>query len=179
MCSPKRVLDLGQISMKCCIPVFLEKKLCYIFFAPCLSSDGQFLVVKVLLVLILSLLPNSQLSCKTGRTELFQSFWTLVANLPAMGIGECHFLPRHRLSLCQLSSVEYTPDLKGLELTFGFTKAGIAVSTNLVFSAVSVIWCAVVADDWDSLTSVFLGYHNLFSSRSWFVLLMASLFIEE
>lgn len=117
------------------------------------------------MLLVLASFPSFQtlsLAAKTGWMELSQWFWTVVANLPAMGIGECHFLPRHGLSLCQLSAVAYTPGLKGLELTFGFTKAGIAISTGLVFFSrvVSVVWCAVVADDWDSLSSVFLGKNH-------------------
>ena len=46
-------------------------------------------------------------------------------------------------------SVARTPELEGLEATLGFTKAGIARRTRLVLFSrvVSVVWCAVVADD--------------------------------
>jgi len=59
----------------------------------------------------------------------------------------------------QVSTLAHTPELEGLEMTVGFTKAGIAISTGLVLfsGVVSVVWCAVAAADRDSLTCDFLG----------------------
>lgn len=44
-------------------------------------------------------------------------------------------------------------------MTFVVTKAGIAISTRPVPSSnvMSVVWCAVIADDYDYLTCDFLG----------------------
>lgn len=108
---------------------------------------------------ILSLLPNSQFSWKTGCAGPFHWFWTAVSNLPAMDMGLCHFLPKQGLSPPQVCTVECTPEMEDLEVTFGFTKADIAISTRLVLFSrlVSVVWCALVADDCDSLTCDSLG----------------------
>lgn len=141
----ERVGNLGQISIKCCIPLVPREGVVLSF--PCILSQFRWLILccqSAACSCIPSLLPNSQLSCKTGCTELFQWFWTVAADLPAMGMGECHFLPRHGLSLCQLTAVAYAPDLKGLELAFVFTVAGIAMSSSLVLSAGWCLWSGVL-----------------------------------
>lgn len=115
-------LEHPQLSFICTLSQFRWLILCYQS-AACSST--------------LSLLPNSA-ELKDWLDRAFSVVWTVVANLPDMGMGECNFLPEHWLSLCWLSAVAYTPDLEGLELTFGFTEAGIAMSTSLVFSAE---WC--------------------------------------
>lgn len=132
----ERVVDLGQISMKCCIPVVPREGVVLSFH--CTLSQFRWLILccqSAACSCVPSLLPNSQLSCKIGWTELFQWFWAAEADLQAKGVGDCCFLPRHGLSL-HWFSVAYTPDLKGLELAFGFTEAGTATSRSLVF-----LWC--------------------------------------
>lgn len=144
---------LGPIFINCCIPLVSREGVALPFL--CTLSQFGWLILccqSAARSCILSLLPNSQLSCKTGCTETFQWFFGLWYLILQPWRRQCaiSFPGRDWVPPPPPRPVARTPELEGLEATLGFTKAGIARRTRLVLFSrvVSVVWCAVVADDW-------------------------------
>lgn len=158
----EEAVGLGQTSMKCYIPVVPREGVLFSFL--CTLSQFRWLILccqSAACFYILSLLPNSQLSYKTSWTGLFQWFWTVAAIFQPWGWESV-------TSFLGTGWVSAGSQLWHILLTWRAWNWLLDSQKQVLpwapgFSCqqvVSVVWCAVVADDWDSLTCDFLGKNH-------------------